>query len=98
MDVHGREAGSAHVGQTSANRSANGSTPWPRAYMDFAVANAALHDLMYPPQRGPEASLVLGRAAGRGFEQFFELIGEGQRRAKYGTEPWNTSAWPSPPR
>jgi AcrR family transcriptional regulator len=53
-----------------------------RAYLDFAVANAALHDLMYPPKRGPEASLELGRAAGRGFEQLFELIGEGQRRGE----------------
>jgi hypothetical protein len=37
---------------------------------------------MYPPKRGPEASLVLGRAAVRGFDQFFELIGEGQRRGE----------------
>jgi hypothetical protein len=33
------------------------------AYLDFAVANPALHDLMHSAKRDPEASLVLGRAA-----------------------------------
>ena len=68
------------------------------AYMDCAVAHPALLDLMHPTKRGPRSITGVGRAAGRGFEQLFELIGEGQRRGEVRTGPWNASACPSSPR
>jgi AcrR family transcriptional regulator len=53
-----------------------------RAYVGFAVRNAALLDLMFSVKHSPEASEELGATAHRWSEQILELIGEGQRRGE----------------
>ncbi|OIJ95559.1 TetR/AcrR family transcriptional regulator [Streptomyces monashensis] len=53
-----------------------------RAYVGFAVANAALLDLMFSVKHSPEASEALGAAAQQWSEQLLELIGDGQRRGE----------------
>jgi len=53
-----------------------------RAYVGFAVDNAALLDLMFSAKHSPEASDALGVAASRWAGQIVELIGEGQRRGE----------------
>ncbi|MFF4014465.1 TetR/AcrR family transcriptional regulator [Streptomyces sp. NPDC001843] len=53
-----------------------------RAYVGFAVANAALLDLMFSVKHSPEASEALGATAHRWSDQLLELIGDGQRRGE----------------
>ncbi|NUR00987.1 MAG: TetR/AcrR family transcriptional regulator [Streptomyces sp.] len=53
-----------------------------RAYVGFAVANAALLDLMFSAKHSPEASEALGATAHQWSEQLLELIGDGQRRGE----------------
>jgi AcrR family transcriptional regulator len=53
-----------------------------RAYVGFAVANAALLDLMFSVKHSPEASEAVGATAHRWSEQLLELIGYGQRRGE----------------
>lgn len=53
-----------------------------RAYVGFAVANAALLDLMFSAKHSPEASPALEAAAHRWFEQGLELVGAGQRQSE----------------
>lgn len=53
-----------------------------RAYVGFAVANAALLDLMFSVKHSPEASEALGASANRWAGQLLELIADGQRRGK----------------
>ncbi|MFC9932224.1 TetR/AcrR family transcriptional regulator [Streptomyces sp. NPDC127190] len=53
-----------------------------RAYVGFAVANAALLDLMFSVKHSPEASEAVGATAHRWSEQLLELIGDGQRRGE----------------
>ncbi|WKX72763.1 TetR/AcrR family transcriptional regulator [Streptomyces sp. XD-27] len=53
-----------------------------RTYVGFAVANAALLDLMFSVKHSPEASEALGATAHRWSEQILGLIGEGQRRGE----------------
>ncbi|MFD5857148.1 TetR/AcrR family transcriptional regulator [Streptomyces chartreusis] len=50
-----------------------------RAYVGFAVDNAALLDLMFSVKHSPQASQELGASAHRWSEQLLGLIGEGQR-------------------
>ena len=53
-----------------------------RAYVGFALANAALLDLMFSVKHSPEASEAVGATAHRWSEQLLELIGYGQRRGE----------------
>ncbi|WP_367325718.1 TetR/AcrR family transcriptional regulator [Streptomyces sp. HUAS ZL42] len=53
-----------------------------RAYVGFAVANAALLDLMFSVKHSPEASEAVGATAHRWSEHLLELIGDGQRRGE----------------
>lgn len=53
-----------------------------RAYVDFALDNAALLELMFSAKHSPEASVALGAAARRWAEQFLELVSDGQRRGE----------------
>ncbi|MFC9931275.1 TetR/AcrR family transcriptional regulator [Streptomyces sp. NPDC127190] len=53
-----------------------------RGYVGFAVANAALLDLMFSVKHSPEASEALGAAAQLWSEHLLELIGDGQRRGE----------------
>ncbi|MGW4755070.1 TetR/AcrR family transcriptional regulator [Streptomyces chartreusis] len=50
-----------------------------RAYVGFAVDNAALLDLMFSVKHSPQASHELGASAHRWSEQLLGLIGDGQR-------------------
>ncbi|MGW7721629.1 TetR/AcrR family transcriptional regulator, partial [Streptomyces chartreusis] len=50
-----------------------------RAYVGFAVNNAALLDLMFSVKHSPQASQELGASAHRWSEQLLGLIGDGQR-------------------
>jgi len=65
-----------------------------RAYVDFAVANAALLDLMFSVKHSLEASEALGAAAHRWSEQFLGLIAEGQRRGEVRKGPVERVALP----
>ena len=53
-----------------------------RAYVGFAVANAALLDLMFSVKHSPEASEAVGATAHRWSDHLLELIGDGQRRGE----------------
>ncbi|WP_020134969.1 TetR/AcrR family transcriptional regulator [Streptomyces sp. 351MFTsu5.1] len=53
-----------------------------RAYVGFAVANAALLDLMFSVKHSPQASEALGATSHRWSDQLLELIGDGQRRGE----------------
>ncbi|GAA3814192.1 TetR/AcrR family transcriptional regulator [Streptomyces chiangmaiensis] len=66
------------AGESFAGRLAAGA----RAYVDFAVANAELLDLMYSIKHAPEASEELSAASQRWTEQMMSLIAEGQRRGE----------------
>ncbi|WP_435210254.1 TetR/AcrR family transcriptional regulator [Streptomyces sp. bgisy034] len=50
-----------------------------RAYVGFAVDNAALLDLMFSVKHSPQASQELGAIAHRWSERLLGLIGDGQR-------------------
>ncbi|MET8640934.1 TetR/AcrR family transcriptional regulator [Streptomyces sp. NPDC004096] len=66
------------AGESFADRLAAGA----RSYVDFAVANAELLDLMYSIKHTPEASEELGAASQQWTEQMLSLIVEGQRRGE----------------
>ncbi|MFF6775490.1 TetR/AcrR family transcriptional regulator [Streptomyces sp. NPDC012637] len=66
------------VGEGFAERLASAA----RAYVGFAVDNAALLDLMFAVKHSPEASQALGASAHRWSEQLLELISDGQRRGE----------------
>ncbi|MGW3741246.1 TetR/AcrR family transcriptional regulator [Streptomyces sp. NPDC005146] len=53
-----------------------------RAYVGFAVANAALLHLLFSVKHHPEASETLGATAHRWSEQTLELISDDQRRGE----------------
>src|SRR6266700_4687481 len=53
-----------------------------RAYVGFALANAALLDLMFSVKHGPEASQALRATAQRWSGQIVALIDDGQRRGE----------------
>ncbi|MFI7132633.1 TetR-like C-terminal domain-containing protein [Nonomuraea sp. NPDC050153] len=65
-----------------------------RAYVGFAVANAALLDLMFSAKHSPEASQALGATAHRWSEQLLGLIGDGQRRGEVRKGPLEQVALP----
>jgi AcrR family transcriptional regulator len=65
-----------------------------RAYVDFALANAALLDLMYSIKHAPEASEAVRAAVQRWAEQVIDLIGDGQRRGEVREGPWGRVALP----
>jgi AcrR family transcriptional regulator len=65
-----------------------------RAYVGFAVANAALLDLMFSVKHRPEASEVLGATVHRWSDQLLELIGDGQRRGEVRVGPLERIALP----
>jgi AcrR family transcriptional regulator len=65
-----------------------------RAYVGFAVANAALLDLMFSVKHSPEASEALGATAHRWSDQLLELIGNGQRRGEVREGPLERIALP----
>ncbi|MFI2437372.1 TetR/AcrR family transcriptional regulator [Streptomyces sp. NPDC018693] len=65
-----------------------------RAYVGFAVANAALLDLMFSVKHSPEASEALGATAHRWSDQLLELIGDGQRRGEVREGPLERIALP----
>ena len=65
-----------------------------RAYVDFAVANAALLDLMFSVKHSPEGSQALGATAHRWSDQLLELIGDGQRRGEVRMGPLERIALP----
>jgi AcrR family transcriptional regulator len=53
-----------------------------RAYVGFAMENAALLDLMFSAKHSPEASEALEAAARRWLEQGLELVSTGQRQGE----------------
>ncbi|MCX5372354.1 TetR/AcrR family transcriptional regulator [Streptomyces sp. NBC_00015] len=53
-----------------------------RAYVGFAVTNAALLDLMFSAKHSPQASEALGATAHLWSEQLLDLIRDGQRRGE----------------
>ncbi|MCQ9131960.1 TetR/AcrR family transcriptional regulator [Streptomyces hilarionis] len=65
-----------------------------RAYVGFAVANAALLDLMFSVKHSPQASEALGATAHRWSDQLLELIGDGQRRGEVREGPLERIALP----
>ncbi|MGW5418630.1 TetR/AcrR family transcriptional regulator [Streptomyces sp. NPDC003943] len=65
-----------------------------RAYVGFAVANAALLDLMFSVKHSPEASEALGTTAHRWSEQLLELISDGQHRGEVRQGPLERVALP----
>jgi AcrR family transcriptional regulator len=65
-----------------------------RAYVDFAVANAALLDLMFSIKHNPEASEALGAPVHRWSDQLLELIGDGQRQGEVRVGPLERIALP----
>ncbi|MET7334236.1 TetR/AcrR family transcriptional regulator [Nonomuraea sp. NPDC005650] len=65
-----------------------------RAYVGFAVANAALLDLMFSAKHSPEASQALGATAHRWSEQLLGLISDGQRRGEVREGPLERVALP----
>jgi AcrR family transcriptional regulator len=65
-----------------------------RAYVDFALANAALLDLMYSVKHAPEASEALRAAEQRFGQQVVDMIGEGQRQGEVREGPWQRLALP----
>ena len=65
-----------------------------RAYVGFAVANAALLDLMFSVKHTPEGSQALGATAHRWSDQLLELIGDGQRRGEVRMGPLERIALP----
>ncbi|WP_128375192.1 TetR/AcrR family transcriptional regulator [Streptomyces cavernae] len=65
-----------------------------RAYVGFAVANAALLDLMFSVKHSPQASEALGATAHQWSDQLLELIGDGQRRGEVRVGPLERIALP----
>ncbi|MGJ5831580.1 TetR/AcrR family transcriptional regulator [Streptomyces ossamyceticus] len=65
-----------------------------RAYVGFAVANAALLDLMFSVKHSPQASEALGATAHRWSDQLLELIGDGQLRGEVREGPLERIALP----
>ncbi|MER7792655.1 TetR/AcrR family transcriptional regulator [Streptomyces sp. NPDC097640] len=65
-----------------------------RAYVGFAVDNAALLDLMFSVKHSPEASEALGATAHRWSERLLELISYGQRRGEVRDGPLERVALP----
>ncbi|GGU39898.1 TetR/AcrR family transcriptional regulator [Lentzea flava] len=65
-----------------------------RAYVGFAVDNAALLDLMFSVKHSPEASQALGATVHRWSDQLLELIGDGQRRGEVREGPLERIALP----
>ncbi|MEV6383911.1 TetR/AcrR family transcriptional regulator [Streptomyces sp. NPDC051773] len=65
-----------------------------RAYIRFAVANAALHDLMYEFKYGPTASEELITARQRMRRRTTDLIEAGQRRGEVREGPADQIALP----
>ncbi|MEV4036329.1 TetR/AcrR family transcriptional regulator [Streptomyces umbrinus] len=65
-----------------------------RAYVDFAVANAALHDLMFAFKYGPTASGELAAARQRLGDLATGLIEGGQRRGEVREGPVDRIALP----
>ncbi|RII08646.1 putative HTH-type transcriptional regulator [Streptomyces sp. YIM 130001] len=57
------------------------------SYVDFALADPALLDLMFSAKHSPEASQALGEAAHRWVEQGLRLVDEGQRRGEVRAGP-----------
>ncbi|MEU7560359.1 TetR/AcrR family transcriptional regulator [Streptomyces eurythermus] len=58
-----------------------------RAYVNFAVDNAALLELMFSAKHSPQASPALTAAAHRWWEFFLELIAAGQRSGEVRNGP-----------
>jgi hypothetical protein len=65
-----------------------------RAYVGFAVANAALLDLMFSAKHSPQQSEALGPTVHRWSDQLLELIGDGQRRGEVHAGPLERIALP----
>ncbi|MQY40759.1 hypothetical protein SRB17_87920 [Streptomyces sp. RB17] len=65
-----------------------------RAYVGFAVDNAALLDLMFSVKHSPEASEALGATAHRWSDQLLDLIGYGQSRGEVREGPLERIALP----
>lgn len=65
-----------------------------RAYVGFAVANAALLDLMFSVKHSPQAAQALGPTVHRWSDQLLELIGDGQRRGEVHEGPLERIALP----
>ena len=65
-----------------------------RADVDFAVANAALLDLMFSVKHSPESTEALGAGVHRWSDQLLELIGDGQRRGEVRVGPVERIALP----
>ncbi|WAZ26122.1 TetR/AcrR family transcriptional regulator [Streptomyces cinnabarinus] len=84
------EASQEGVGETFAERLDAAA----RAYVGFAVADAALLDLMFSVKHSPEASEALSGAAHRWSEQLLSLISEGQRRGEVQEGPLERVALP----
>ncbi|MFF3843777.1 TetR/AcrR family transcriptional regulator [Streptomyces sp. NPDC002328] len=65
-----------------------------RAYVGFAVDNAALLDLMFSVKHSPEASEALGATAHRWSDQLLDLIAYGQGRGEVHEGPLERIALP----
>jgi AcrR family transcriptional regulator len=65
-----------------------------RAYVDFAVDNAALLDLMFSVKHSPESAQALGATVHQWSDQLLELIGDGQRRGEVREGPLERIALP----
>jgi AcrR family transcriptional regulator len=66
-----------------------------RAYVGFAVANAALLDLMFSIKHSPEASQALGAAAHHWSDRLLELIADGQHAGEVRQGPPERVALPA---
>ncbi|NEA98755.1 TetR/AcrR family transcriptional regulator [Streptomyces sp. SID13726] len=65
-----------------------------RAYLGFATANAALHDLMYEFKYAPSTSAELAEARQRLGNLTAELVEEGQRRGEVRADPLDSVTLP----
>ncbi|MGA4951883.1 TetR/AcrR family transcriptional regulator [Streptomyces lydicamycinicus] len=83
-------AASREPGETFADRLGG----FVRAYVDFAVANAQLIDLMYTIKHDPAASEALVKAAQRLGAMAEEVVAEGQRAGEVREGPVDSIAIP----
>ncbi|MFJ6572247.1 TetR-like C-terminal domain-containing protein [Streptomyces sp. NPDC091292] len=66
-----------------------------RAYVEFALSNAALLDLMFAVKHSPQASQALGTTAQEWGDQLLELIAAGQRTGEVREGPPERVALPA---
>lgn len=88
--LHETLTASGEAGETFADRLGG----FVRAYVDFAVANAELLDLMYTIKHDPEASEALIKAAQRLGAMAEEVVAEGQRDGEVREGPVDGIALP----